>query len=433
MEDKTKGKVDSVLESLFNKYGKYLIYFLPFFLLTGPFLPDLSISLLGIIFIYLSLTRDLNKYYKNYFTILFFLFYLYLLVASFFSLDPSLSFKSIIFYFRFIFLVLIVWYFIDVDRSFIKNFGYFLIAAFLFALFDGYYQYLYDESIFGYTSKLTRLTLPFNDDLLLGSYISRLFPLLFGLIIFSHFNSKYFLLISFLFLVLCDVLVFLSGERTALGILIIATVFVVIFIEKYRKIRIFSFLFSLTIISIIAIYSPEIKTRNIDYTITQLGLENNNTQFQEEGKLFNKVYLFSEQHHSIINTAFNIFQDNLLLGSGPNSFRVLCDKDEYSFDEQSCSTHPHNNFVQILSELGLVGLIFYLMLCIILFFYFFRFKIDVKKSNLDGPGRNFKICLFACFLITIFPFLPSQNLFHNWINIIYYLPIGFYLGIMQTR
>ena len=57
MEEKTKGKVDFVLESLFNKYGRYLIYFLPFFLLTGPFLPDLSVSLLGIIFIYLSITR----------------------------------------------------------------------------------------------------------------------------------------------------------------------------------------------------------------------------------------------------------------------------------------------------------------------------------------------------------------------------------------
>lgn len=421
------------MELLFNKYGRYLIYFLPFFLLTGPFLPDLSISILGVFFIYLCFKIDLKKYYINYFTLYFFIFYLYLLTSSFFSTDPIFSFQSIIFYFRFILLALVIWYFIDLDKLFIRHFGYFLMAAFTFALFDGYYQFLHDESIFGYTSKLTRLTLPFNDDLLLGSFISRLFPLLFGIIIFSHLNSKYLLTISFLLLVICDVLIFLSGERTAFGLLIIATIFIVLFIEKYRKIRIFSLLFSLIIIFFISILSPEIKTRNIDYTISQLGIADNSQENENEQKLFDKVYLFSEQHHSLINTALNIFHNNLLAGSGPNTFRLLCDKKEYSFNEQSCSTHPHNSLVQILAELGIIGFLFYVTLCSLLFYNFFILKFKRTSTNIDQAGRNFKICLFACILITIFPILPTQNIFHNWINIVYYLPVGFYLGIYQTK
>ncbi len=425
------------MELLFNKYGRYLIYFLPFFLLTGPFLPDLAISILGILFIYLCFKKDLKKYYLNNFTLFFFIFYLYLLFSSFFSVDAAYSIQSIIFYFRFILLALVIWYFIDLDKLFVKYFGYFLMAAFTFALFDGYYQFLYDESIFGYTTKLTRLTLPLNDDLLLGSYISRLFPLLFGIIIFCHLNSRYFLMISFLLLVTCDVLIFLSGERTAFGLLIVATLFIVLFIEKYRKIRVFSLFFSLIIILFISILSPEIKTRNIDYTISQLGIENNNQennkQKDNDQKLFDKIYLFSEQHHSLINTALNIFQNNLATGSGPNTFRLLCDKKDYSFNEQSCSTHPHNSLIQILAELGIIGFLFYAILCSSLIYNFYILKSKGTKFNLDQAGRNFKICLFACILITIFPILPTQNLFHNWINIIYYLPIGFYLGISQIK
>ena len=40
---------------------------------------------------------------------------------------------------------------------------------------------------------------------------------------------------------------------------------------------------------------------------------------------------------------------------------------------------------------------------------------------------DFEICIIICFLLTLFPFLPSQNFFNNWINVVFYLPIGFYL------
>ena len=40
---------------------------------------------------------------------------------------------------------------------------------------------------------------------------------------------------------------------------------------------------------------------------------------------------------------------------------------------------------------------------------------------------DFQICLYAAILITLWPFVPTGNLFHNWLNIIYFLPIGFLL------
>jgi len=47
--------------------------------------------------------------------------------------------------------------------------------------------------------------------------------------------------------------------------------------------------------------------------------------------------------------------------------------------------------------------------------------------------NNYQLLLIISFFITLFPFLPSMNLFNNWINIIYFLPVGFFLHSMYAN
>ena len=35
-----------------------------------------------------------------------------------------------------------------------------------------------------------------------------------------------------------------------------------------------------------------------------------------------------------------------------------------------------------------------------------------------------QLCLFVALYITLWPFVPTGNFFHNWLNVIYFLPIG---------
>ena len=53
----------------------------------------------------------------------------------------------------------------------------------------------------------------------------------------------------------------------------------------------------------------------------------------------------------------------------------------------------------------------------------------IKNSYQTDETTDFDhmACLIICFFLTFFPFLPTLNFFNNWINIIYYLPLGFYL------
>ena len=49
-----------------------------------------------------------------------------------------------------------------------------------------------------------------------------------------------------------------------------------------------------------------------------------------------------------------MFKDKPILGHGPKSFREKCSQLDY-YSVRSCSTHPHNTFIQLLSETGIIG------------------------------------------------------------------------------
>ena len=54
-------------------------------------------------------------------------------------------------------------------------------------------------------------------------------------------------------------------------------------------------------------------------------------------------------------TAYNMYLDNKFVGIGLRNFRNFCSNPKYKIDEKSCSTHPHNTYIQLLAETGLIG------------------------------------------------------------------------------
>ena len=389
---------------------------MPFALLTGPFLPDLFLSLIVIIFIYFSFKEGLLTYYKNNFFYIFILFYFLLVISSLLSINVLLSLESSLFYFRFIIFSLAVWFLIENNKNLLKNFAIFFLLSFIFALTDGYYQYFNGVNIFGFIPEESRMTLLLNDKQILGGYLSRLFPLLLAVLMFSFKANKYNLFISCVLLIATDTLIYMTGERTALGLLFISTLFIIFFISKYKFLRLITFIFSILIIIFLTLFDNGIKERNIDHTINKMGIEENSS----------RVYYLSETHETLIITGFRIFQEYPIIGAGPKIFRELCSSEKYYLSILSCSTHPHNSYIQILSETGFVGFIF---ICIILFYVFYQvilhiyYKFSKSKLHLD----DFQVCIIGCFIMTLWPFLPTQNFFNNWISIVYFLPVGFYL------
>jgi len=399
------------------------MYLLPFAILTGPFLPDLIICLIGISVTFLIIKEKKYTYINNKYFNFFLLFCFYLIVRSLFAESVIISLESSLFYFRFGLFAICVWYLIDSNKKFIKYFSIFLLVTFAFALSDGYYQYYNDRGIFGAWYPGVRLSLPLDDRAILGGYLARLFPLLLGVLIYSFDLKKSYVLLIMLILILTDILIFISGERTALGLLFLSTVFIIAFLSKYKKIRFFTFLISLVLMTMIMFFNPSIKQRNIDHTINQIS-----------GDGSNKILLFSNIHQGYIISGWKMFVDNPLLGQGPKMFRVLCDDTRFKQIENQykCSTHPHNSYAQLMAETGILGLAFIFIIYFrLLKLVFFHSLLFIRKR--EYLLSDFQICLIACFMVTLWPFIPSQNFFNNWINIIYYLPIGFFLHSLHRK
>ena len=127
-----------------------------------------------------------------------------------------------------------------------------------------------------------------------------------------------------------------------------------------------------------------------------------------------------------------MFLESPFFGIGPGQFRNFCNDDRYYYNKLGCSTHPHNSYMQVLSELGVVGFIFifgaffYVLISLI-----FQLK-KMSDRNLINI-KDFRSCLLISFTLSLWPILPTQDFFNNWINIIYYLPVGFYLHLLHKK
>ena len=71
-----------------------------------------------------------------------------------------------------------------------------------------------------------------------------------------------------------------------------------------------------------------------------------------------EIYVFSKEHTHHYITAYKIYLDNKIFGVGVKNFRKFCKVDKYRHSQLSCASHPHNTYIQILSETGILGLFF---------------------------------------------------------------------------
>ncbi|MDC0940388.1 O-antigen ligase family protein, partial [Candidatus Pelagibacter sp.] len=260
-------------------------------------------------------------------------------------------------------------------------------------ILDGFHEYFYKNTG-------NRVTSFFGDEEILGSYLSRLWPIFFGLSLIFFKNKKKLLFLISLIFILSEVLIFLSGDRTAFFYINLSAIFIIIFSKNLFKLRIITLLSSLFIIVIISLFNPSAKERVVDYTIDQMNLANKNQQNKE-------VYIFSKEHTHHYITAYRMFLDNKILGVGVKNFRIFCNYEDYKKSHLSCSTHPHNTYIQILSETGIIGFIF--LIAVLIFFcknIFFHLFLKFKSKTYFN---DFEICILSCLAIYLWPFAPHRK------------------------
>ncbi len=410
----------------------YLFYLLPAALVFGPFFSDLIITILGISFLIFTYKYKLWSYYNNYFVKFFLLFYLYLILSSLWAIDTIYSLKSSVPYIRFLLFTLSIAYLANVKKDFYKTFFKFLFFTLFVLILDAYIQLIFGKNLFNqniyylkdsYTQTMTiRVSSLFGDELILGSYISRTIFILLGFYFIFNKNINRYLFITFL--ISAFIIVFFSGERLAFFIVIFCIFYILVQLKNYRKVVLASSLLLFLIIFVIISLNENVKNRMILSSFAFL----NSDKIEKYSSPENFV-IFSPDHHELYVAAYKMFLNKPILGHGHDMYYKNCG--DFKRSVSSCSTHPHNTFLQIAVENGIVGLFFLIFIYLYLLYQFFH---NLLKKNIFRNNYFFlKVCLLAIISANIFPLVTSGNFFNNWISILYYLPVGLYLSLSMSN
>ena len=379
----------------------YIYYLIPFFLITGPALPDIALSIIAILGIYVFI-KNLNiifegKILKN-FTLFFFSFFLILVLGSFFSHIISISLITSIAFIRFYFFSIFILFIILNDYQKINYHLYIILSSILLLIsIDGIFEYFNNQNIFGTSTNAymqNRISGLFGKEWIIGTYIVKLLPLYIYLFFEGNKKNMYFFILILFF---SYTMIFLSGERAALLLSLIPIFMMVFFFRNNNKLFFLLFLIFLLFLFII---------NNFD-----------NSFFLRLIEIINP----SEKYLRMFEVSLNIFLSSPIFGEGVYSFRYLCDYSEFSdFGLAACSTHPHNIYLQLLAEAGIFAFILVL-------FIFMLSVVLILKNIFYGKVNVSLSFLTASITINFFPLLPSLNIFYNWHDVIIFFPVPFIL------
>jgi O-antigen ligase len=426
------------MNTFYNKIKIFSpLFFFPLTYIVGIAITELFIFFFTIFFI----INYKNEKFPNINILLVLLaFSLYIAVNAIIQIPSSLKYSSI-FHFRYVLFAISVYLFFKIYEQSKINKKLFLtifLLSIIILLFDSCFQFFVGENILGQELSKSgyRVSSFFGDELILGSFLMRLLPIILWYLFYLKIdiNSKNFFFI--IFFSVYFFVIYISGGRTAFALTVFTFLSFVIFVSNLRYVLFRSaIVFSICafIVALTNIGKEDITHRMFVKTYKQLVYKNAETDKIGKNILKDKnlnfidkiknINIFSPNHHGHLIITKELFTKNLIFGVGPKGFRHYCRSVNYDPPKGICSTHPHNILAQILSELGVIGLLFYLIFIVFILRIFFK-NIRKKSTNYEINGL---LVISIGLLINLFPFVPSGNFFNNWISSFLYFKIGLFI------
>ena len=169
----------------------------------------------------------------------------------------------------------------------------------------------------------------------------------------------------------------------------------------------------------------------------------NNTSSNVNEFLIHKLKFISNEHEVLFSKALLMFKYNKFFGVGPKMFRLDCSNPKYKIEvnlvkttgkdilNHGCGSHPHNIYLQLLSETGIFGTLPLIFLFI--FIIYSLLIISIKKISRPSQFKinQINIFVYISILIPLWPLIPTGSFFNNWVSTINFLCFGFFLFIKK--
>ena len=401
-----------------NKFSNYLTFIarwiailFPFILFCGNALVDIAISTIAVLFLLNCYLKKDYKWTNNGWFVAALTFWGYAVLRSFFTENPTIALASTLPFCRFFLFAAAIafWLFKDIKTH--KPLFLSLILCISVVSLDAIFQYIVGFDFFGNipvdNSTYVRLV-NFAGKQSIGITLASI-----SFLSVAHFidllnnkDSSYKQkAISISFLLIAFLAVMLSGERTAFLMMILGYAILLWKVRIYKRLLLLKVM-AVAVLALIAVI-----------TTNSMVLERQIKKSYQEIENFE-----SSSYGRIFHTGLELFKQNPIFGIGSKHFQSECDKMPNPDSHYYCSTHPHNIYIQMLTEFGIIGFALFLFMLFNIAKLCWHYKTNLCKDSIA----------FAAFLSFWFKYIPiisTSSYFIAWSV----APSWFMLGILITR
>ena len=396
-----------------KKLTSSLLLLFPIFLIAGNFLINSFYILISILSI-LNLNHNKDFFKSNIFYLLIF-FLIYLSINLLFSINFTNSYPRVIKFFLIILFIKEILNFNNREEFYFEKITKFWTILFFIVTIDIIFELIFGFNTLGFKSYLEgRVASFFGNELVVGTFYH--FFSLFVLSFFVKNNSSNFLMILLILLIIC--ISFMIGERAnfiRLFFSISIFTFLILKINYVKKIIIICL--TLLILGTTFYLNDSLKKRYYNQISVIYSVDGFKKFFKES------------QYGAHQYTAYEIFKDNVFFGVGLKNFREESKKDiyenpEYKKTNERQATHPHQIHLELLSEIGLIGYILFLILI--------SFSIIVSTKNYLIRRNPYQLSCVIYILSSLIPLIPSGSIFSTFYGGIFWFSFGLMISFNRN-
>lgn len=391
----------------------WLLYLLPVAMTLSRFAEDAVLSVVAVLFlIRTAATRDFSWLQNRWVQVLLAL-WAYISLTSFLAPDVGAALYRSVPWVRYPIFAAALCYWLLRDEKNRGTLMLILASTVAFITFDTILQYITGTDLLGRESIPTlegspRLTGPFSAPRAGITLAWLSFPVIFWYMLDStcQLRERKKLLGGLALGVALITTIFITGERMAVlltGLGLTIGFFMLPVSKKYFIL--FCTLLAITC-AVAAHFNPALINRQVKSTAKVT------TSFWET------------DYGLIWSSAINIAKENWLVGIGARNFRVVCEDAKYGAAEflpRRCNQHPHNIYLEWLSEHGVIG------------FGGFLFAVYLTFAALVPKFRTLRyhpifIGLLIVYLTRLWPIASSTSFFTAWSSVPFWLVWGWMLA-----
>jgi len=289
----------------------------------------------------------------------------------------------------------------------------FSLVCAIFLSLDIFLQFFYGKDILGYPEINSRYSGVFGEEAIAGGYIQKFSMLAILACFFLKFSK---LINKKLFVVFVSTIlaigILLTLDRIPF-IIYFSSLFLLLILFKNNRKQILLSIFLILFFFLVIYKNNDLVNRRyapiyhvIKIAITQTIHVNNNIK---KGKLEELSMNTGIEYFKIFNSAIYVFKNQFWLGSGTKSYLKSCIKLIKYNKNLLCSPHPHNIYLEILINQGIIGMIIFFTFLTLLFKKYYFDLTKLKMSN----NKLLKISFLIILITELWPLRSYGSIFQT--------------------